>query len=374
MEYAVTVSGATPDADGRVTLAVRPDAEGAVHWSSLDVAGADGTVPGATTTETTVLVPSGVRFRGMPAPRFWDFESSDLALPDVKAETRDVSKLLALDFMLVHGEDWFLFELEQPVGTLNRVDTITVTDVFGGQTEVAMAGPEMDLPAQAAERWVLFRNTNPGAPAGLAGFFAAPPSAGAAIAGTRTLEEVRLGRDEMANMVWAVERATASRVGRARPGSERDAAVEAIAPSAPDPSPDATSLLRYLVQTRVPVHYVPFVGVRINTDPNDVRIELEKAANVRRLPPGPAGQPGAFSAVKAAGRILNPPLTATQDAYRIPEDEVPRAGVTVERVVFRSRWIDGSTHLWIARRKRTGSGEIRSGLAFDQAQVLPVPR
>jgi hypothetical protein len=42
-------------------------------------------------------------------------------------------------------------------------------------------------------------------------------------------------------------------------------------------------------------------------------------------------------------------------------------GTTVERVVYRARWIDGSTHLWVARRRRSGAGEAQSGLRFDAA-------
>jgi len=36
-------------------------------------------------------------------------------------------------------------------------------------------------------------------------------------------------------------------------------------------------------------------------------------------------------------------------------------------VANRSRWLDGSTHLWIARRKTSGQGEGSSGLKFDLA-------
>jgi hypothetical protein len=36
-------------------------------------------------------------------------------------------------------------------------------------------------------------------------------------------------------------------------------------------------------------------------------------------------------------------------------------------VVRRSRWIDGSVHLWSARQKTTGAGEGQSGLRFDLA-------
>jgi hypothetical protein len=46
---------------------------------------------------------------------------------------------------------------------------------------------------------------------------------------------------------------------------------------------------------------------------------------------------------------------------------VPRAGTSVVRLCCRSRWIDGSTHLWIARRKSAGAGEGSSGLRYDLA-------
>jgi len=53
--------------------------------------------------------------------------------------------------------------------------------------------------------------------------------------------------------------------------------------------------------------------------------------------------------------------------YRIAEEEIPRAGLRVERVVYRARWIDGTSHLWVQRRRRIGAGESQSGLLFDQA-------
>ena len=55
------------------------------------------------------------------------------------------------------------------------------------------------------------------------------------------------------------------------------------------------------------------------------------------------------------------------NTYQLQDNEVPRAGLVVERVAFRTRWIDGSTHLWLARRRRTGSGETASALRFDVA-------
>jgi hypothetical protein len=52
----------------------------------------------------------------------------------------------------------------------------------------------------------------------------------------------------------------------------------------------------------------------------------------------------------------------------VRREEVSRAGVSVSRVVRRARWIDGSTHPWIARRKQAGRGEGSSDLRFDVVQ------
>ena len=51
--------------------------------------------------------------------------------------------------------------------------------------------------------------------------------------------------------------------------------------------------------------------------------------------------------------------------YRVPEEEVARTGTRVLRGAHRTRWVDGSTHLWTARRRRAGLGEATSGLRYD---------
>ncbi len=47
------------------------------------------------------------------------------------------------------------------------------------------------------------------------------------------------------------------------------------------------------------------------------------------------------------------------------DEEVPREGARVTRTYQYARWIDGSTHLWIGRRKGPDRGEESSGLEFD---------
>lgn len=359
LTYDVKVRAATPSG-GTATLPVGLDALGDAQWSSFDVASvaAGG---GATTTSNAVAVPVRVRFPGMPSLRFWDFESSEVAFPSVHPELRDLVKLLALDFMLVHGQDWFVIPLAQDVGTLARIDSLKVTDVFGQVTAISRADTGNTAPGLT--RWTAFTNTVPPAgtsPGGLGDFYLATPSAASGVQGTRVLEQVRFARDEMANMAFAIELLTPDLIGQARRGSERAAAVDTAFPVSPPKSDDTTSPLQYLIESNLPAHYVPLIGTLIdNTSP---AIILEKAAHVRSQV---VGNTTTYPVVTPASKIMKP--TPPPAAYQIVEEEVPRSGMTVERVVHRARWIDGSTHLWIARRRRLGGGEVASGLTFDAA-------
>jgi hypothetical protein len=143
------------------------------------------------------------------------------------------------------------------------------------------------------------------------------------------------------------------RVESRGPASER-----VTSPIEPAPSPEADNgdvPLRYQVQTTVPEHWIPFLPVAIDVTRRDVM--LERGVLFRS-----AGEP----IVEPTGRILRPTRLAGE-AYRLEEEELPRMGLRVLRALHRSRWIDGSTHVWCARRTMPGAGEERSGLRFDVA-------
>jgi hypothetical protein len=276
-------------------------------------------------------------------------------LGSVVPDRRDLGKLVILDFMLIHGNGWFVMPFDLPVGSVGRLDTFIVHDVFGVMTLVESAdkgGVPLD------ERWTLFSNEVEGKPTEAPGFFVLPPSASAASQNGDAIEDIRFFRDEMANMVWAIEHATENELGQPWRGHERDLSNKAGA-TVPSTSPaNTTDALRYVIQTDVPEHWIPFLGVV--TDPGKRDIALQQSAMLRPKPDG------SLEPVEPLGRILRPTQLG-DEAYRIPEEEVPRSGVRVSRVVCRSRWTDGSTHIWISRRKTVGAGEGASGLRFDLA-------
>jgi hypothetical protein len=358
LEYQVSLVAAAP-ANEPVAIAVQPGGSGDFAWQALQIE--NGTPGGvampadAVQSFTRSVIPGHVRFRGMPNQRWWDFENSQLDFGSVASDKRDLAKLVVMDFMLVQGNDWFTVPLELETGSLCRVDMLVVHDVFGGTTQIERA--DANAPA-AGQRWTMFSTTAAAAPAGLAGYFLLPPNAGPVAQEGMVLEEVHFLRDEMANMAWAVEFATENGLGRPWPGHERDLALNASPAPAPanPPNDAARPPLRYQLQTRVPENWIPLLPVVI--DPAQGDIALERAAMLRDAP-----QP---TPILPAGRILQP-SSLNGRPYRIREEEIPREGVRVSRVVCRTRASDGATHLWISRRKQIGRGEGSSGLRFDLA-------
>ena len=108
----------------------------------------------------------------------------------------------------------------------------------------------------------------------------------------------------------------------------------------------------------MPENWIPFLPVLIDEVNGDIALQI---AAMLRTQPGQPPEP-----ILPLGRILNP--TGLTEEYRIREEEVSRAGTRVNRVARRSRWTDGSTHLWIARRRTVGAGEGSSGLKYDIAK------
>jgi hypothetical protein len=326
-------------ATGAARLVAEGYRGGALDWKDFDAA--PRARDGATAEAPQILsfMPAAISFAGMPNPRYWEMESARTEFGAIDANTNDLAKLLLTEFVLLYSNDWCIVPLELAVGTLSRVHGILVTDVFGEQTIVRAAdrvgGPAS---ARAWQRWSMYRLTGDSsespslllAPA-LATTIEAPPA-----------EQVHFLRDEMANMVWAVEHRVPSMLGE-----PFDPAIYASPPAPPPTDPGA----HYVLGTLVPEHWRPFVPVR---KPGTTRaIKLQRAQ-----------LPGANRPIR--GEVLRVP-----SPYFIEEEEVPRAGRIVDRRYQRTRWIDGTAFLWIGRRSTSGRGEGSSGLAFDHVAEGP---
>jgi hypothetical protein len=173
-----------------------------------------------------------------------------------------------------------------------------------------------------------------------------PPVLAASLRGD-PLEEVVLMRDEPANLVWGVERLAPSAAGGT---IDRETLYRRRARSAPAEPAEEDELL-YRLATPVPPHWIPFKPVRI--DPAQPSIRLRRAAAL-------LDADGAPALSRPLGRVLEP-----DHDLSLFEEEVPGEGVRIVREYQCARWVDGSTALWLARRKGPCGPQSGSGLRFD---------
>ncbi|MFD1644544.1 lamin tail domain-containing protein [Haloarchaeobius litoreus] len=210
-------SVATGPAEGETVLKAEEYPGGHLDWYSFSVASGpldtlsppsaadtDGELSESKSKDMTL---SKLRYRGMPASRWWEFEDAAVNLDDIPAGPEELSKLLLLDFSLVHGDDWFLFPLSAPIGTLTRITDMTVTDTFGETTDIEPV-------TSVTDRWNAFTFddlpedvTDDGEP----GLFLPPTLAESQ--SSDAVERVSFARDEMANLAFAVEERVESPVG-----------------------------------------------------------------------------------------------------------------------------------------------------------------
>ena len=371
LEYDLEVVAVDPGGQGNATLSAKPNSDGEYDWTSFDVTKKDTTAAeDAPEARRFTMIPADLRFPGIPNPRHWYFESNAVSYVDLKPDPTDIPKVLVADMVLIQGADWYLLPFDQAIGTAVRTDGIVVTDVFGKRMLVTRAEtndphpPTMYAPGPGLTRWSMFSITDASSGSeNLAEYFVLPLSAGPVAQDGRVLEDVRFGRDEMANMAWAVERVTESAIGEPRSGRERDAEIAAGPQPSPPTAEDLAAPLRYQIETLPPANWIPLIGISQDDPdfPNDPTFVLEKGAVLRPLP---SGDP---AIVPSLGRLLAPSTLALDQPYQIVEEEVPRFGLRLERTVSRTRWVDGTTHVWVSRRRHAGAGESQSGLRFDQA-------
>jgi hypothetical protein len=366
-----------PEASGEKVLAAEEYYHGHLDWYNLDIDNQAGTLgepspPDADLPETAtqVLLPTAVSFDGMPNTRWWTFEDGRTNFGDVKPDTTDLAKLLLIEFGLIYANDWFLVPYTLPAGSIARVEGIAVTNVFGERTWVEAAGRGADDDWQ---RWAMFllNIKGEGKEAADTSLLLLPTAP--KVQEGRPLEEVVLIRDEMANMVWGIEKTIALPTGEARPGREAAREMRTFlekdferrhgAPPAPPPAAEGASI-RYRVMSTVPENWIPFIPVHRE---GDVRaIQLQRAAMPRIF----EGDPDKPRKVRPRTSLLRQGLDKAE-AYFLHEEEVPRAGVIVTQSFQRTRWRDGRAWVWLGVRKQTGRGEGSSGLAFDRIDDVP---
>ena len=358
MEYEIDAeTSVLGSGQGAVVLNAPEYTGGELDWFTFDVRSAPTPANQGPRPPTLRMTPAPVTYRGMPAARYWQFEDARVNLSAVKLSTegegKDAATLLLLEFALMYGNDWFVVPFELPVGSVTRVDALLVTDTFGERTAIqpirhAGRGSEAD--------WAMFtlapRAAAAATPEPVAerpALLLVPPGV-VSVLESMAVEEVMFARDEMANLAWAIERVVEGPAGRpVNRYEEAQAKRERASAQSSDSTMASAARLAYRIRTEVPEHWSPLVPLR----------DSDGAMSLHR------GVMDAADPATPRGRVLGGP------PFAVREEEVPRGGVRVTRAYRYARAIDGSTHLWVGRRKQPGRGEASSGLQFDKVTRKP---
>lgn len=332
----------------RASLEATEYSSGKIDWLTFDenTAVADHENPSGAPAESETdnfeeivqaFIPTPLQYAGMPNPRFWQMENSRVDFGKIQTGTTGLLSILLTEYGLTYSNDWFVLPYQLKFNTLCEVKCIMVTDVFGQNIliEPTFKDPEMNW-----HEFACFRHTEKQNRTSPRNRFYLPSSV-LKNQQSEPLEKVNFMRDEMANMVWAIESVVPSAAGGSRRiKSNLTRYDQNFVPVDPE------AKIRYLIGTSVPKNWIPFIPVHKEGSQQEIRLQRAKIPNT--APP--------------ASQLL----TEQQPVHFIEEEEVPRAGVIVTRMYKRTRWLNGKTYLWIGRSKTVGRGEGWSGLMFDQ--------
>lgn len=313
---------------------------GRVDWADVD-SDSDADPCGATPpSPSQTMLATPLRFAGMPADRYWQFEDGQVNLGALEVQPHDLARLLLVEFATVYGNDWIVVPVDVPLGSYTRVDEVSYNTTFGEVLTVARADD-----SGRSGHFRLFEVSISGNDKTLPGLFV-PPSVTGVLDGP-DLEEILFLRDEMANFAWAVERSVQG------PGGDVRNRHDEGYPPPFKPGADPAAELDYLLQTDIPAWWIPFLPY--STGYGTIALAKGVMQHGDQL-------------IEPVGVVLRP-----GEAMSLRDEEVPREGVRLRRVPTLARRVDGSYARWITRRVTVGRGEGASGLAFDTTIARSAP-
>jgi hypothetical protein len=350
-----SLAAAAPDGgDEQLVLSAERYADGHLDWDSFDLDPEAAplvlpapVLPPGPIEETLSFLPVAASFKGMPDPRFWKIEERSVNFGALNAQTTDQLLLVFAEMGLIYGNDWYVIPYVLPVNSLCQVEGLVVTDVFGDRTMIPAADEGR---AEDWRRWSLFELGNRGEVGSYNHQFLLPSTVGER-AESEPLERVQFVRDEMANMVWAIEEMIPDATGAGIDGYDAAGRTGVL----PEPIADSPAAIRYLLGTTVPENWIPFLPAQRAGSVQDIAFQRAAMPKLGTPPQ---------EVVKAKGVLLNEPTLP----WFVDEAEISVSGISVTRAFQRVRWYDGRTFVWIGRSRETGRGAGAGSLRFDQIE------
>lgn len=370
LEYRFGCSAPVPS--GRKDLVAKEYYQGDLDWYSLDIAAprtATPVRPEVQSSSVISFIPTSVEFNGMANPRWWSFEDRRVNFGGVQPDTVDLAKLVLLEFGVVYSNDWCVIPVPVDAGALLDVRGLVVTNVFGERLWIDAAGR---APEHTWQRWSMFTLNHVGVTRAVDHSLLMLPTVPKVQEGA-PLEECFMIRDEMANMVWAIETVVPLPHGLGRSGhgaaaETREFFNRLLSGGPLPPLLENEASVRYEVMNSVPENWIPFIPVRV--EDSNREIQLQRAS----LPRIVENSSAAPQKVKPRTSLIRTGLDpAPGEKYFVFEEEVPRAGACVSQAYQRTRWTDGRVFVWLGARKGVGRGEGSSGLMFDRLVEIRKP-
>ena len=358
--------------------------------------------------EQVLCLPTPASFAAAPNKRLWQMEDRKVFMGNSVEEPSEANSVV-MRFATMYSNDWMLFPLKTEIGQYITIERIDVIDSFGQRHTMSgncRAGNKEQL-GEYEEQWQVFVNSTVGDAKRTAinGLYYAQQLA-ATIEG-KPVEEIKILRDEIANMVWGVENIVSDGCGGTLDANlyatqletivnERNKAGEPVREpdtivfgqdSAPEVEKAASNQaprakFSYSLQSSVPFNWIPFIPQRLATeDTKNSPFFMGGREIILRRGKMPCyifnGNKFDLHAVRPKSSIMRPVVTRDkngnvlkEEPMVIHEEAVQATGIRLTKNYQRARWIGGKTYQWLGVHKRQSRTEASSGLVFDKLKEV----
>ncbi len=352
---------------GGTTLDLPAHSGGDVDWYSCE-ADVPLPAPAAPREGAREVIPMRLQYPGAPLPRIWQIEDRAVDIGGYPPDRSHLATVLLIQLVADHANDWFMVPIPVPnnpdeanppgIGVVVTLGVVTVRSSFDEEDVLVVPAGESDPPPPPDEPvgpWSLFRTSGLDRSSLVMWPTAASPLTG------QLLDDVILGVDEDADVIWAVELVAD---GIRLAGDAQSSAALA------DGRRTGTREFTWIPSTTLPEHWHPYrVEIR-----DGRRIFVQgRVADLNVTPPGLRRGPRSNLIGGIADADIDPavPLAPGGTGHEIEMTAVPYQGVRLERRYVLARGTDGRPVLWRQRRRVPVLAGPTSHLRFDVFREEP---
>lgn len=317
-------------------------------------------------------MPTLMSFYGKPSNRWWQLEDYSVNFDGLKpAREADLSVLVMQQFITFYSNDWFVCPLSVPLNSYNTIKKIVVTDHFGVKYLIKSQNELQQSQDPDTVRWSIFEPHHEVDPVTNYPTLYAAGSKDFQMR-SQPVEEVQFFRDEMSNILYAIETKVPDGLGQTISGHELNSQVtefyqRSLGKLPPlDPESSENPVYSYKISNQVPENWIPFVPSTI-----DGREYYQRAKFPRQIE-GYYSQLNQYIRPKTSilnpSRELVPTESLTFNASRLNFNSVG-----AELRWNRIRWKDGRIALWLsADSSKSGREDSTAVQSFDNLEKVQV--